>query len=266
MINFDNLYNTEFTVKFVNALRQTWQENDVWSCIDKPKEFHLFLLIENGKVEYFLKNGKKLQAQSGDLVYIPAGAEYITSFSLDSSNLISSLGINFKLFDENGKYLTNNDIFVFNSSKVKKVIYEIERLSYTFNQTKNKFNAELYNVFNILCDEFYAQNLSNEDFSIIKNGVEYLHQNYDKNFELTILADKCNISEVYFRRLFKKLLGYSPNEYRIKLRLEKACDYLKFTTIPIQLIAENLGFTDSAYFTKVFKEKYNDTPLNFRRK
>ena len=114
-------------------------------------------------------------------------------------------------------------------------------------------------------DEFYAQNLSNEDFSIIKNGVEYLHQNYDKNFELTLLASQCNISEVYFRRLFKKLLGYSPSEYRIKLRLEKACDYLKFTTIPIQLIAENLGFTDSAYFTKVFKEKYNETPLNYRK-
>ena len=118
MINFNNLYNTEFTVKFVNALRQTWQENDIWSCIDKPKEFHLFLLIENGKVEYTLKNGKKLQAESGDLVYIPAGSEYITSFSLDSNNLISSIGINFKLFDENNNYLTHNEIFTFNSSKV----------------------------------------------------------------------------------------------------------------------------------------------------
>ncbi len=265
MIDLNNLYSSEYTVKFVNILRQTWQENDIWSCIDKPKEFHLFLLIENGKVEYTLKNGKNLQAESGDLVYIPAGSEYITSFSLDRNNLISSIGINFKLFDENNNYLTHNEIFTFNSSKVKKVIYEIERLSYTFNQTKNKFNAELYNIFNILCDEFYAQNYTSEDFSIIKNGVEFIHQNYDKNFELTILSKKCNVSDVYFRKLFKKLLGYSPIEYRIKLRLEKACDYLKFTTIPVQLIAENLGFTDSAYFTKVFKEKYNVTPLNYRK-
>ena len=94
---------------------------------------------------------------------------------------------------------------------------------------------------------------------------KYLVENYDKNFELTHLANLSNVSEVYFRRLFKKLLGYSPSEYRITLRLEKACDYLKFTTIPIQLIAENLGFTDSAYFTKVFKEKYNETPLNYRK-
>ena len=218
MIDLKELYNSEYTVKFVNVLKQTWQENDLWSCIGSPKEYHLFLLIENGKVEYSIKNGKKLQAKSGDLIYIPAGAEYITNFSLDSNLLISSIGINFKLFSENGEYLTHNDIFVFNSSKVKKVIYEIERLSYTFNQTKNKFNAELYNIFNILCDEYYKLEFYNEDFQIIKNGVEFMHQNYHTNFELTYLAEICSVSEVYFRKLFKKLLGYSPSEYRIKLR------------------------------------------------
>ena len=265
MIDLKSLYKTEYTVKFVNVLGQTWKENDVWSCIGSPKEFHLFLLIENGKVEYTLKNGKKLQAKSGDLVYIPAGAEYITNFSLDSNLIISSVGVNFKLYSETGEYLTHNEIFIFNSTNVKKVIYEIERLSYTFNQTKNKFNAEIYNIFNILTDEFYQTETFSEDFQTIKDGVEFLHQNYYKDFELTYLAEICNVSEVYFRRLFKKLLGFSPSEYRIKLRLEKACDYLKFTTIPVQLIAENLGFTDSAYFTKVFKENYKTTPLNYRK-
>ena len=266
MFDLMKILKTEYTVNFVNVLKQTWQENDVWSCINKPKEYHLFLLIENGKVDYTLKNGRKLTAKSGDLVYIPAGAEYITSFSLDSNNLISSIGVNFKLFSETSEYLRDSEIFVFNSTKTKKVIYEIERLSYSFNEIKNKFNTEIYNAFNILCDEFYKLEFFSDEFALIKNGVEYLHQNYDKNFELPLLAEICNVSEVYFRKLFKKLLGYTPTDYRIKLRLDKAIEYLKFTTIPINLIAENLGFTDSAYFTKVFKEKYKVTPLNYRKK
>ena len=265
MIKFEELYKTEYTLKFVNALRQTWQENDIWSSIGNPKELHLFLLIENGKIEYTLKNGSKLYAKSGDLVYIPAGCEYITNFTLDSNNIISSLGVNFKLFSENGEYLTDNNLFVFNGLNVKNIMYEIERLTYTFNQTKNKYNTELYKIFNILSDEYYKLEMQSEDFALIKNGVEYLHETYTKNYEISKLANLCGLSEVYFRRLFKKIMGLTPTEYRNKLRLEKACDYLKYTTIPIQLIAENLGFTDSAYFIKCYKQTYNVTPLYYRK-
>ena len=265
MFKLEELFKTEYTLKFVNALRQTWQENNIWSSIGNPKELHLFLLIENGKIEYTLKNGSKLCAKSGDIVYIPAGCEYITTFLFDNSKIISSLGVNFKLYNEDGKYLTHNEIFIFNSNPLKNIIYEIERLTYTFNQTKNKYNAELDKIFNILSDEYYKLEMQSEDFALIKNGVEYLHETYTKNYEISKLANLCGLSEVYFRRLFKKIIGLTPTEYRNKLRLDKACDYLKYTTIPIQLIAENLGYIDSAYFIKCYKQAYNVTPLYYRK-
>ncbi|MBO5851143.1 MAG: helix-turn-helix transcriptional regulator, partial [Clostridia bacterium] len=116
----------------------------------------------------------------------------------------------------------------------------------------------------IISDEYFRFERFNADFLTIKNGVEYLHKYYYENFDINYLATLSNISEVYFRRLFKKTFGYPPAEYRIKLRINKACDYLKFTNLPVHIIAENLGFIDSAYFTKTFKERYKLTPLQYR--
>ena len=264
MFNLESILKTEYSVKFVNVLKQYWQNGYVWSSINNPKKEHLFLFVEDGKIEYTLKNGKKMTANSGDLVYIPAGSEYVSKFETIKKNSMSSIGVNFLLYSETGEFLESNEIFIFNSQKLKNVIYEIERLSYSFTKIKNKFNAELYNAFNIISDEYFKFEHSNVDFSIIKNGVEYLHKNYFDNFEISLLASLCNISEVYFRKLFKKYLGYSPSEYRTKLRIDKACEYLKYTTMPVSEISDILGFIDTAYFIKIFKKALKLTPTKYR--
>ena len=264
MFNLDILLKSEYRLSFVNALKQSFQNNESFSSVGKPKKYHLFLLIESGKVEYLLKNGVKLTANSGDTVYIPAGCEYSCKFFKTNESVAVTLGVNFNLYSENGKVLQNNEIYIFNSQSLKTVIYEIERLSFSFNQIKNKFNAELYNAFNIISDEYFKFERFNADFLIIKNGVEYLHKYFYENFDINYLATLSNVSEVYFRRLFKKMFGYPPAEYRIKLRINKACDYLKYTQLPVHQIAEELGFIDAAYFTKIFKQERGITPLQYR--
>ncbi len=264
MVNLEKLLKSEYRVSYVNSLKQSFQNNESFSSVGKPKKYHLFLLIESGKVEYLLKNGVKLVANSGDLVYIPAGCEYTSKFINEQNSSVTTIGVNFLLNSESGEYLQNNKIYSFNAQSLKKVIYEIEMLSYSFNQVKNKYNAQIYNAFNIISDDFFKFEHTNIDFLIIKDGVEYLHKYYYENFDINYLATLSNISEVYFRRLFKKTFGYPPAEYRIKLRINKACDYLKYTTLPVHQIAEELGFIDPAYFTKIFKQEREVTPLQYR--
>jgi len=75
----------------------------------------------------------------------------------------------------------------------------------------------------------------------------------------------CNISSVYFRRLFKEQTGMSPTEYRTHLRLVQGAELLRFGTASVSEISDRLGFVDSAYFAKIFKEKYGVTPLAYRK-
>ena len=76
MFNLIKILETEYTVNFVNVLKQSWQEKEVWSCIGKPKEYHLFLLIEGGKVEYLLKLLKNSKTQKYRyMLYVPSKFE-----------------------------------------------------------------------------------------------------------------------------------------------------------------------------------------------
>ena len=57
----------------------------------------------------------------------------------------------------------------------------------------------------------------------------------------------------------------SPTEYRTHLRLMHAAELLRFGTASVSDITERLGFVDSAYFAKKFKERYGVTPLTYRK-
>ena len=79
------------------------------------------------------------------------------------------------------------------------------------------------------------------------------------------IAQMCNISEVYFRRLFREYSGMSPVKYRNEKRMQRAKNYLLHTTLSIGEIAHRLGFPDDSYFIKSFREKTGVTPSEYRK-
>lgn len=68
-----------------------------------------------------------------------------------------------------------------------------------------------------------------------------------------------------FRRKFKHQSGLSPNQYFIKLKIDKAKESLIFSDLEIKEIAENLGFSDPYYFSRVFKEWEGMSPVRYRK-
>ena len=100
---------------------------------------------------------------------------------------------------------------------------------------------------------------------LIRSGAQYLHKHFAEDVGVEELSAMCNISSVYFRRLFKEQTGMSPTEYRTHLRLVQGAELLRFGTASVSEISDRLGFVDSAYFAKIFKEKYGVTPLAYRK-
>lgn len=87
-----------------------------------------------------------------------------------------------------------------------------------------------------------------------------------KKEKLTIekLAAYVNISPFHFSRIFKKETGYSPYEYIIKTRIDKAKTLLKKTKLGIKEIAFEVGFNSEANFSNTFHMNVNMTPKEFR--
>lgn len=85
------------------------------------------------------------------------------------------------------------------------------------------------------------------------------------NLKLEQLAKLCNLSLSSFKRKFKKEFNDSPTNYIIEKRLEKAKELLSISNLPISEIAYKMGFQDSLYFTRLFKDKIGMPPTTYRK-
>lgn len=100
---------------------------------------------------------------------------------------------------------------------------------------------------------------------IVQAAVTYMEANLsDLTLTNKTLAKKINISDSYFRELFKATYGTTPHKYLIKLRINQAKQALCGTDMTIAEIAESCGFSSTYYFSKAFKAEVGMSPTEFR--
>ena len=87
----------------------------------------------------------------------------------------------------------------------------------------------------------------------------------ETEFDFTAEAAKCHITTAHFRRLFKQQLGLPPHRFLIHCRLESAAALLLRGHASVAEIALRSGFADQNYFSRMFKQQYRITPLEYRR-
>lgn len=99
----------------------------------------------------------------------------------------------------------------------------------------------------------------------IKKMLSYIQEHYNEKLTVADLAYEVHVSERECYRLFQNLLGITPGEFLISLRLQKAQELLRYTSKSILEIALETGFVTGSYFCKVFKAHYNITPNRYRK-
>lgn len=92
----------------------------------------------------------------------------------------------------------------------------------------------------------------------------YIEKHYAEKIDLPELFEQTGYSYNHIRHLFKQYFDTSPKQYLIKQRLLHAREELKNSDLPPNEIAEKCGFESTAYFNMYFKNKYNQTPLEYR--
>ena len=81
---------------------------------------------------------------------------------------------------------------------------------------------------------------------------------------LASLVEELGVSETWLRRCFRAQTGMAPQQFRMRQRLERACGLLSDTDAPISAIAEDLGFSSPAYFSRAFRRATGLAPSVWR--
>ncbi|TQV84370.1 AraC family transcriptional regulator [Aliikangiella coralliicola] len=98
----------------------------------------------------------------------------------------------------------------------------------------------------------------------IKVPVNYIRRNYMHDIRLKQLAEISHLSISALERRFKKHLGKTPKQFINEIRLENARRILVETTLPISVIANDVGFSDHSYFSRQFSKQFGALPSAFR--
>ncbi|UQW80548.1 Ada metal-binding domain-containing protein [Staphylococcus edaphicus] len=101
-----------------------------------------------------------------------------------------------------------------------------------------------------------------ETWSIqIKNIV---HMYYKEDMTLAQITSLCHGSPYHLSRLFKKENGITIMAYQHKLRMEEAACLLQEVSLPIRIVAQNIGYKTTSHFIKHFKKYYGQTPKAYQ--
>ena len=133
--------------------------------------------------------------------------------------------------------------------------------------TRNVFSE----IWLLLIEEIHALEKERPSLKLIEQDriqtmLSYIQHNYMEHISLSDIAASAAISTRECTRCFKNTIHRTPFEYLLDYRIDMAEKLLKNTDEPVLDIALKCGFTNSAYFSKVFREHRSITPGAFRKK
>jgi len=111
---------------------------------------------------------------------------------------------------------------------------------------------------------FGSETLPPQTGAVVKRAVAYLHQNYARPLKRWEIAEAIGVSENYLSRVFNQELGLSPWDYLNRFRISRAKELLRRTQGSIKSVADQVGFKDQKYFSRVFHKLTNLSPSEFR--
>lgn len=95
--------------------------------------------------------------------------------------------------------------------------------------------------------------ISSSNPTYIEKIMEWIEENYTKEFHLDLLSTELHLSQYYIAHLFHNATGANITEYLIARRMRQSCLLLKNSSLSVQQICHEVGLTNVSYFCKKFK-------------
>ena len=94
--------------------------------------------------------------------------------------------------------------------------------------------------------------------------IDHIHKKYGEEVDIAALAAQAGVSQSQLERRFRQLLGTSPGEYILRVRISASRALLETTDRTIADIALAVGFYDHSHFTRTFRRMMSCSPRQYR--
>ncbi|MGP7817417.1 response regulator transcription factor [Niallia sp. 01092] len=155
------------------------------------------------------------------------------------------------------------DKYGFEKKLIKQFIWNCQQSIWELN-SQNRVKDTLIQLGNAMMDQIHKTRVS-VGVAIVDDVRFYLEEHYGEEISLTMLSEQFHINSAYLSELFKMHIGENFSDYLLHLRMTKAIDLLQDDQLKIIDVAQLVGFSNSGYFSTVFKKYFGQTPADFRK-
>jgi len=232
---------------------------------DGREDYYLLYVCE-GNLSLFTED-KWINLSNGSFVIFPPKTKY--RYTHQSTEKISYLWVHFT------------------GSSVEKIIERYSMSYYPAIHTipdSNIIHTRFQNIFNAFAklDKFRENELSlllerlfislarrisgkAPDVLPLRKSLTYINVSYNADIRIPELANLENLSVSRYNALFRKTMNMSPVEYITKRRISTACELLSDTDLSVSQISRLVGYSDSHFFSRVFKSVLGVSPREYRK-
>lgn len=237
--------------------------NHAWNHNPPKLPYHHIGITTDGEAIVHVNNKKYIHTTNA-ILYAPKSSYYR---SKSASKEFGHTTISFDVYDDEFFNYNFNTLYVVNNPEKYLTLFknaqkEWDRRDFCY---KIKTKMILMDILRNLYFDSIDKNKFLYGYNTIKESIKFMEKNYLNGvIEVQDLADMSNISRNHFIRIFKNIYNTTPTKYMNKLRIEKSFELLEHTTMSIYEIAQEVGFSDQYYFSKLFKGTVGISPLLYR--
>ncbi len=234
---------TIYTEKYTKSGRQN---RPMWALVIKYE----------GETQY-VSNGKTYVSNIRNIAVLPKGSNY--DWCCTESGCFSIIEFECKK--------TCSDIFVFKVKNGEQLLDTVKKMEINITLKKVSYMLDelkdLYGLISFLLKTADSTYVPSEKKQKIIPAIEYIAENCNKSIRNEELAAVTGLSTVYFRKLFKEVMGISPIRYIKSVKMKKAQKMLQSDYSGISDVAYSLGYNNVYEFSKDFKKHMGVSPLNY---
>lgn len=129
-----------------------------------------------------------------------------------------------------------------------------------------KYIESTVNLIKTCASYLYLSRIIKKSSYVLSNQLkEYIDNHYTEDMSIKNLCDKMYVSKTKLYRLSMKAFGMGSSEYVMQKRIDAAKTMLETSDKNIYKIAEEVGFDDTNYFTRIFKKIVGMTPSQYKK-
>ena len=225
----------------------------------------ILILVERGTLQLRYRD-KAYTASAGSILLFDCAVphryyvENYAEFYWIHFSGVNSLELYHYLTRENGGVL-------YHTPNIEQAALQLRQLVRQFSTDQLIQDSEqsrlLYNALCYLMSSNDAQAAIAEN-SPTQQAIQYIQSHLGQDLSLKRLSEVVHLSPSHLIRLFRAELHYSPHEYIVRKRMDRAKYLLKSTDMPIKVIASEVGYGTESSFTGAFTEKIGVSPRKFR--